>query len=192
MTHKFLKYSVLVMANVLAASAAVAAPPSGASDVVGRDLYVPGLGFLGHLGMFTGSQQIVQATDAPAPIQVVTWSEFLTQGGYWGARYVNFGGLVGPVNQALDQRAFNPQYTTSSSWQAGRYEQRCVSYYPGGLGRCATWQNVIVPARFRCDTLVIFSYVAGAGVDLTPLIIAPRTVYYTVPGERLPVEDRLK
>jgi hypothetical protein len=191
-TYRLWKCLVLVATNAFSAVAALAAPPSGASDVVGRDLYITGLGFLGHLGIYTSTQQIVQAMDAPVPIHLISWNEFATKGGYWGARYMSFSGLFGPATRALEQRAFKPQYTTSSSWQAGKYDVVCVSYFSAELGRCATWQNVIVPARFRCDTLVIYAYLAATGVNLTPLVIAPRTVFYALPGERLPYEDRQK
>ncbi len=63
-----------------------AANPSAAGDVVGRDLNYAVIGWLGHVGMWTGSS-VLEVLNEPTVIHTNTLTNFKNRTRYWGARY---------------------------------------------------------------------------------------------------------
>ncbi len=171
----FVSASLIIASCVLSIGAVCAAPanPSATGDVVARDLNISGLGWAGHVGMYDGSK-IVEVLNQSAVIQRNSTSTFKASSPYWGARYgkgSNFGTMV---TKGWDQRNYSPSYTSSAQWREGRYEKQCTS---------SGCKNVLIPAKFRCDTFVNYMYLKGTGSNLVSVML-PRNVYNAMPKSR--------
>lgn len=150
--------------------------PQQAGDTVGRDLNMPLLGSIGHVGMWDGSQVVEALSDGGNAIRLNSLSDFKSRTSYWGAvfpripdytvydcyaaRCTNYllapkGQVVGtPARSALTRFAYQQyllgaDYTMSATF---RYAYPATLYEPS-------------PTRgmYRCDTLVV-----GIFLRLTP------------------------
>lgn len=61
-------------------------PPAQLADVVGRDLHIFGLGFLGHLGVWTGGS-VIEVLDEPTVVQERDLVSFIGGNDFWGSVY---------------------------------------------------------------------------------------------------------
>lgn len=66
-----------------------ASNPSYPGDVVGRDLNYPGLGWLGHLGLWDGANVFEVVNASPNAIRITTLTDFKNTSTYWGAASAN-------------------------------------------------------------------------------------------------------
>ena len=175
----------LLLVSIFAiATAAQCADPKTIGDVVGRDLNITGLGWAGHVGIYTGSS-VLEVLNATSPVQKNSLSTFKSASSFWGARYVtssvmsyNFQ-LV--IDKGWDQRNYNPTYTTTATYSVG--SKSTTSIYNSTKKKWET-RTVINPAKFRCDTFVYYSFNAGIGYKLAGATILPRTVYNNCPKVR--------
>lgn len=62
---------------------AVVDGPKNTGDVVARDLNIPGLGWLGHLGVWTGSKVAEVVQGQSNAVRYVTWDSFRTATNAW-------------------------------------------------------------------------------------------------------------
>lgn len=175
MNKVFITAASVVVGCVLSVGAVWAAPanPSSTGDVVGRDLNITGLGWAGHVGMYDGSR-IVEVLNASPVIQRNSIASFRAATPYWGARYGRGSNFSTMVAKGWDQRNYSPSYTTTAQWREGKYERQCTSQ------GC---RNVLIPARFRCDTFVNYMYRQGTNSDLVTVFL-PRNVYNAMPVSR--------
>ncbi len=126
-------------------------------DVMARNLKVPGLGWLGHLGMYDAkTNTVLELLKAATPIVTMQNSavDFMRASGidgYWGAKYARQYGVQEVIIEGWGQRIFQPRYTSSASWTQGKWipaldaKGRQIGYKKQG-------------AVFRCDTFVAYSY----------------------------------
>jgi hypothetical protein len=141
--------------------------PTNQGDIVGRDLLVTGLGWVGHVGIWDGTQVIETLNDIADVIQVNDLGSFKLKSVYWGAASpkispylvdncferhctkfwpIASGGQIEtiPVRTAIVRRAFQikaigADYTTS------------VSYKSAWAGDANHGSE---KGRYRCDTFI--------------------------------------
>jgi len=165
----------------LTITAASAGDPQKTGDVMGRDLNYIGLASLGHLGMF-GGRNVLECLDEDNPIQKNSVKSFKELTKYWGARYIpgkhDFRKVIAT---GWAQRNFEPSFTISPVYQRGRHVNKRV-----WNAATQTWESrtVLVPAKFRCDTFVYYSFKAGIGYKLADGEIMPAIVFGNCPKER--------
>ena len=177
--------TLVLIASLAVVSSAFSADPKTVGDVVGRDLNAGRiLGWIGHVGAYTGSS-VLEVLNSPTPVQKNTLSSFKTATNYWGSRYVkssvmsyNFQ-LV--IDKGWDQRNYNPTYTKTIFYTAG--SKSTTSVYNSTTKKYET-KTVITPAKFRCDTFIIYSFQAGIGYNLSGSTISPWAVYKNCPNSR--------
>jgi len=144
------------------------------SDVLGINLFVPGIGQIGHVALATrdmvnaGGMKypatfVIEALNAAPVCQINTFTNFLTRcptywGSYWGSKYgiaeknKGFALLV----EANQQRWWCPQYTNDAYYLVGQGIPNS-----GGIIRCGIW---------RSDTYVWWAY-KSQGYDIMPFPI---------------------
>lgn len=157
-----------------------AGDPKAVGDVVGRELSSTGLGSFGHVGMHAGSNVILEVLNKPTVIQQNSLTSFKNSSAYWGARYGKGSNFSTMISSGWAQRNYNPQYTITAQWQEGKVTQQCVKW---SGGKCIQYSNVIIPAKFRCDTFLNYSYMKGTGSYLISLM-TPSNFYKTMPYNR--------
>ncbi|NOT85778.1 MAG: hypothetical protein HOP02_13590 [Methylococcaceae bacterium] len=158
----------------------MAGDPSAIGDVPGRDLGFWGLGWLGHVGMWTGNS-VLEVLDKTPVIQQNTLANFKAQTSYWGARYGNGSNFYTMTSTGWDQSNYNPSYTLTSQWREGKWVYKCTKYTASGT--CASYGNVMTTALFRCDTFVNYMYFKGTGSNLVSSF-TPANVYNAMPIAR--------
>lgn len=166
-----------------AAGLAAAAPgdPKRAGDVMGRDLDYLAFKGLGHLGVF-GGRLVLECLNEKEPLQKNSVKSFKSKADYWGARYIpeklDFRKVIAT---GWAQRNYQPSFTLSPVYQRGRHVNKKV-----WNSATKTWETrtVLVPAKFRCDTFVYFSYKAGIGRRLAGDEIMPAIVFGNCPKAR--------
>lgn len=175
MNKVFITAASVVAGCVLSVGVVCAAPanPSGIGDVVARDLSITGLGWAGHVGMYDGSK-IVEVLNKSAVIQRNSTTDFKASSPYWGARYGKGSNFSTMVTKGWEQRNYSPSYTSTALWTEGRYKKQCTRQ------GC---KNVLIPAKFRCDTFVNYMYRKGTGSNLVSTFL-PVNVYNAMPKTR--------
>ncbi|MDR3476773.1 MAG: hypothetical protein P4M14_01920 [Gammaproteobacteria bacterium] len=149
------------------------------SDVLGRDLAIPGLGWAGHVGLALGddtdnaAKWVIEVLNEKNVIQMNSIDEFKKKTKYWGSRY----GL-GPydkstmdvLTEAYNQTAWCQTYTNSTDYEIGEGDLST-----GKSTKCGKW---------RCDTFVAWCYYRAGYHQLmeNPLIL-PRIVFDLFPLE---------
>ncbi len=162
------------------------AAPRNPGDVVGRDLSIPGFGFLGHIGIHDGSNNVYQVMNEASVVQKVSWDNFRSQDTPWptlypaipnhtvkgcyadecifwdppfGQQYLSFSAKQAMVERARQIQQIGADYTLTTSVivaEPRMYDQRAGRRFPAIRG------------KYRCDTFVMdaFSYshaIVGGG-----------------------------
>ncbi|MDP1602849.1 MAG: hypothetical protein Q8M03_06245 [Legionella sp.] len=133
------------------------------AEIMGRDLFFPGLGWVGHVGIATtymmspegmgsNADQVIEVLDENPVGQINTISNFKSRrskfgGKYWGSKYgVADRGVIGYniLVEANHQRWWCPKYTLDTKYHIG-------SGIPttGQVIECGTW---------RCDTYAWWAF----------------------------------
>lgn len=147
--------------------------PQNAADVVGRNLDVPGIGALGHIGIYDGGSTIYEVLNEGNAnrVKANTLADFKSRTQYWGAakpaipdfNIANCYGLACPITTpvswmhtrfAMVQRAnqirlLGADYTYGASYTPAEPRWESGSSQPG------------TPAKrglYRCDTYVLNVY----------------------------------
>ena len=179
--------SVLLVAITPASYAKKTVP----SDVIGRSLNYPGMGWLGHVGiatrqmmdpsgMSTPANQVIEILNEPVIGQINTIDNFKKRSSYWGSKY----GVIGSPQQGYNvlveanhQRWWVREYTSNSDYRIAQ-------------GNPHTGE-IIVTGRWRCDTYVWWAFYSQ-GVDTMPgRVWLPTTLFNFFPysnDERLKIE----
>ena len=181
---KGIQLSVIAMATCISITTAYAGNPSKAGDITGRSLAVSGLGSIGHIGTWNGSQ-VVEVLNESRVIQFNSLTKFKNSSSYWGARgnarFYNPSSINVIANT---QSQYSPSYTlVPLNTTVGRIEQQCTKR--NMIGQCITYGNVRVNAVFRCDTFVDYIYQAtGNGKLSSWSVIYPFVAYSNADIER--------
>lgn len=153
--------------------------PIYVGEILGRDLNIPGLGWLGHVGISYGQIDtgdkpkeevgaVIEVLNNKPVIQVNRINSFKHQSNYWGSRY-GISSMENPfpiADAARTQRAYCPEYTKTALWRKGRWNK----------------QRKRVCAKFRCDTFVNYSFhEAGYTLPTYNGTTLPRLVFNAFP-----------
>ena len=152
--------------------------PLMSGDIVGRDLDIPVVGKLGHVGMGTGddvgfpTQLIIEVlNEAPRPvIQFNSLSDFHSRSKYWGSRYGIGDYNTGTYNALVEghhQSWWCPSYTYTAQ------------YFPGA-GDIRT-RIPKVCAKFRCDTFVSYIFYSAGFPQLLRMPQFPNNIWSAFP-----------
>lgn len=164
------------------------------SDIIGRDLNYPGMGWLGHVGiatramadpsgMSTPANLVIEILNEPEIGQINTIENFKNRSQYWGSKY----GVISNPNQgfkvlveANHQRWWVREYTSNTEYRIGQGNP-----YTG---------EIFVTGRWRCDTYAWWAYYSQ-GVNVMPgKVWLPRNLFNFFPyynNERLTVESTI-
>jgi hypothetical protein len=158
-------------------------------DVLGRDLNVPGLGWLGQIGMDAGESRwdarnrrsisiLLEVLNEGSVIVKSTHLDFMSRSPLWGNGWLYERYYAscercnhdwrGVISAGWEQRNWSPSYTYSSRYTEGKM-----------VRKNGTWvrQN----AKFRCDGFVTYSYLKGLGRDVSRPLQTPRNVWQGFP-----------
>ncbi len=141
-------------------------PPGQVGDVVGRDLATTGLGFLGHLGMWSGSRvfEVAPPTSSANSVHINTFSAFSEAAPYWGAASYRI--PIGNISMYGCWETACPIYNGTVSAEA-RYSiaLRVMNIYLIGADytTSAAFQRSLpsyngrpaIRGIYRCDTFII-------------------------------------
>ncbi len=150
---------------------------TASGDIVGRDLNIAGLGWVGHVGIGTGdlvgrtTNLVIEVLNEAQVGQVNYLTKFRSLSNYWGGRY-GIGDYAAGTNAALieanHQRWWCPAYTTSTSYKVGK-----GNVLTGQATQCGIW---------RCDTFVAWAFFSAGYYQLmNNKIMLPRNVFFTFP-----------
>ncbi|MFA6302753.1 MAG: hypothetical protein WC627_06430 [Legionella sp.] len=162
------------------------------AEIMARDLYYYGLGWLGHVGiatanmadpsgMYQDAYQVIEILKEPVVGQINSISNFKSRSPYWGSKYgVADRGVRGYniLVEANHQRWWCPKYTSDTKYHIG-------SGIPttGQIFECGTW---------RCDTYAWWAFYSQ-GFDTMPgHIWLPRNMFNFFPysnDERLSIKQ---
>jgi hypothetical protein len=141
--------------------------PRLAADVVGRNLDVPLGGELGHVGMYDGGGQVIEAVHGPSnAIRIITLNQFKsTTHNYSGTASANIpSGISTPgCYQVYCASAINfQQFEMRVAIARAAYATNLVgaTYTLSAQSRPPRWGNANsapVRAIFRCDTFVLWA-----------------------------------
>ena len=179
-------HSNIICALLVSAAGALclAGEPKKTADMVARDLNITGLGWAGHVGLWTGSR-VLEVVKANKDVikDNTTLKDFKAASSYWGAKYQNDKkDFAKVITVGRDQMKFSPTYTITATYTVGKKETKRV-WNP----RTGRWENkdVITPGVFRCDTFAYYCYLTGANINLAPKdVILPKVVYANMPKTR--------
>jgi hypothetical protein len=122
------------------------------TDVVGRELLIPGLGWAGHTAIVTDDKvwnagtYVVEALNEPQVLQINTIESFKKRSRFWGTKYgINQNDVTG--TRIINEGAFQ----TSLKCAVYTY---LPSYKPG----TGQWGLPMTCPVFRCDTFVNYLY----------------------------------
>ncbi len=172
-------FLALILGTSVITTPAFAGNPKATGDIVARDLQIYGLGWAGHVGMWTGSK-VLEVLNESRVIQQNSLSNFKNRSAYWGARYGKGNRPYKAVNFGWNQRHYSPSYTTTAQYQIGGWVTKWV-----WDSRKRKWvkKRVKQTAVYRCDAFVYASYLHGDGTQLV-WVATPRNVYYSMPKSR--------
>lgn len=180
--------SITIVAIISAAHAKKIFP----SDIMGRSLNYPGMGWLGHVGiatrqmmdssgMSTPANQVIEILNEPVIGQINTIDNFKRRSSYWGSKY----GVIGNPEQgyrvlveANHQRWWVREYTNNTDYRIAQGNPRTG--------------EIFVTGRWRCDTYAWWAFYSQ-GVDTMPgRIWLPTNLFNFFPyynDERLTLES---
>ncbi len=170
-----MKIKSLLLVPVLCCALPVKATTLYPAQIVGRDANIPGLSWLGHVGITIANKpsestnNIIEVLPEINAIQINSLADFKQRSQYWGSRY----GIADQhpsakrvIDEAYKQRVLCPIFTQSESYRVGLGT-------PDNPTRCAV---------FRSDTFVSHVF-HTAGHDLPTYhgITLPLRVFYAFP-----------
>ncbi|WP_298624239.1 hypothetical protein [uncultured Legionella sp.] len=151
------------------------------SDIIGRDLNYPGMGWLGHVGiatrpmtdpsgMSTPAKRVIEVLNESVIGQINTIDDFKRRSPYWGSKY----GVIGNPEQgyrvlveANHQRWWVREYTSNTDYRIAQ-------------GNPKTGE-IFVTGRWRCDTYAWWAFYSQ-GVDTMPgHVWLPRNMFNFFP-----------
>ena len=88
--------------------------PGRSGDVVGRDLNAPGLGVLGHIGVYDGSATM-QVMNETTVVQAVSWTNYASVATPWPTVSTNITGHLVSSCFSSECPAWDPPYGTNSA-----------------------------------------------------------------------------
>lgn len=162
---------------VLFSSNAFAGDPIAVGDVVGRELDYPGLGWLGHVGMYTGSG-VLEVLQANPVIQINSVASFKQASTYLGAKYGKGFNHSAMIAEGIRQQSYGANYTLSASGTPGYVQRTCIQYGPNG--QCAQYRSTNIPGQWRCDSFVNYIYQYVTGQNLVSIML-PKNVLSAYP-----------
>src|SRR3990167_2166279 len=128
------------------------------AEIMGRDLNIPGLGWIGHVGLATANMMnpsgmnqnanlVIEILNEPIVGQINNISNFKYRSPYWGSKYgVADRGAIGynVLVEANHQRWWCPTYTDNTDYHIGAGVPTT-----GQIFECGRW---------RCDTYVWWAF----------------------------------
>ena len=166
------------------------ASPRWTGDVPARDLSIPGLGSLGHIGMYKAKENcrwennqvkcdqdyILEVLNEATVIQQHSYKNFASRSRVWSpqdSRYYASCELCqhnwrGVINAGMEQKNWSPSYTYSASYTEGKMVKKNGKWVR---------QN----AKFRCDGFVVYSYIKGINHNISRTVQTPRRVWQGLP-----------
>lgn len=151
------------------------------SDVMGRNLDYPGMGWLGHVGIATRSMndssgmsmpadQVIEILNEPIIGQINTIDAFKRRSPYWGSKYgvvSNPGQGYRVLVEANHQRWWVKEYTSNTDYRIAQGNPRTG--------------EISVTGRWRCDTYVWWAFYSQ-GINTMPgSIWLPRNLFNFLP-----------
>ncbi|STX28460.1 Uncharacterised protein [Legionella beliardensis] len=168
---------ILILMIAAIASQADARKPLASGDIVGRDLLIPGAGWIGHVGLGTGddvglpTQIIIEVLNESPVVQLNNLTNFRARSRYWGSRSGLGDYSTGTYNalvEAYHQSWWCPTYSSSTAYVIGQGNP-----YTRQPTKCGMW---------RCDTFIAWDfYSAGFPQIMNNRIMLPLNVYNTFP-----------
>lgn len=162
------------------------------AEIMGRDLLVPGFGWLGHVGIATtymtspsgmgdNATQVIEVLNENPVGQINSISNFKSRSKYWGSKYgIADRGVTGYniLVEANHQRWWCPKYTKDTKYHIG-------SGIPttGQVIECGTW---------RCDTYAWWAFFSQGLNTMPGSVWLPRNLFNFFPhynDERLTIES---
>jgi len=146
-------------------------------DIVGRDLSLPGFGFLGHVGIANQSftDHIIEVLKKPKEaIYVHSLGDFkkFENTDYWGEKYNLAPESTMPIDKvtkvsktAFGQIIYPFKYTLGWNYHPG---SSYINYSYNQQTKEWEKVNAVRGAKFRCDSFIYYSYSAGAGLNIFP------------------------
>ena len=162
------------------------------SDIIGRSLDYPGMGWLGHVGiatrqmtdssgMSTPANQVIEILNESVIGQINSIDDFKRRSSYWGSKY---GVISSPAQgynvlvEANHQRWWVREYTSNTDYRIAQGNPRTG--------------EIFVTGRWRCDTYAWWVFYSQ-GVDTMPgRVWLPTTLFNFFPyynDERLTLES---
>lgn len=152
------------------------------AEVVGRDLDVPGAGWLGHVGITMAGNisdvapWVVEVLNDPnRVVQVNNISDFKKKSPYWGSRY----GIANDrertllvLKEANTQRCLRSKYSFTTFFFPATGS---LDGYPTDTCKTKTM------GQFRCDTFMIYVYSVGNYSVLRSGAALPKNVFASFP-----------
>ncbi len=166
-----------MLAAVSFANQVEARKPLASGDVLGRDLLIPGVGWIGHVGLGTGddvgypTQIIIEVLNENPVVQFNSFPNFTSRSQYWGSRsgvgdYST--GTYKALAEGYHQSWWCPTYSSSTAYVIG--QGNLQNRRPT---KCGMW---------RCDTFIAWDfYSAGFSQIMDNKIMLPIKVFYTFP-----------
>jgi hypothetical protein len=162
-------------------------------DVVGRDLRSSLFPFLGHVGLTDSPSNILEMLNAsPSGLFLNSFDSFFnaSPGSFWGEVYspmihqkMTFDDGSSVINAGMSQLMFSPQYTYLPLASPG---QTLMGYIFDQKNERFIQETIFIPAVFRCDTFVDFSYKTALGSSLLDpwMLMMPKTIYDSFSAKR--------
>ncbi|KTC65755.1 Uncharacterised protein (plasmid) [Legionella adelaidensis] len=188
-------YKILILGisiTIVALSSTIHAKKIFPSDIMGRSLDYPGMGWLGHVGiatrpmmdssgMSTPATLVIEILNEPIIGQINTIENFKRRSPYWGSKY----GVIGHPEQgyrvlveANHQRWWVSEYTDTTDYRIGQGNPRTG--------------EIAVSGRWRCDTYAWWAYYSQGADTMPGHIWLPRKLFDFFPffnDERLRKES---
>ncbi len=151
------------------------------TEIMGRDLNYPGLGWIGHVALASGPLISLQILNQSSDIVIEILNEtpvgrysaianFKAQPGYWGSKY----GIADKSYRALEvlfeanrQIWLCPTYTSDTNYHVGTYNHRT-----GEILECGRW---------RCDTFVWWSFFSQGWDTMPGKLWLPKVLFDSFP-----------
>ncbi|KTD63272.1 hypothetical protein Lsan_1390 [Legionella santicrucis] len=171
------KIFLFMLAAISIANQVEARKPLASGDVLGRDLLIPGAGWIGHVGLGTGddvgypTQIIIEVLNESPVVQFNSFPNFTSRSQYWGSRsgvgdYST--GTYKALAEGYHQSWWCPTYSSSTAYVIG--QGNLQNRRPT---KCGMW---------RCDTFIAWDfYSAGFSQIMDNKIMLPIKVFYTFP-----------
>jgi hypothetical protein len=140
--------------------------PSNVGDVPARDLNVPGLGWIGHVGVWTGSKIAEVVSGQTNAVRYVTWDSFRTTSNVWATARPNVPSYLVYYCFSTSCAYYNgTNYTTGIQSRMALASRANQAYLIGA--DYTTRADYYVPAKpsypyepavrgvYRCDSFVV-------------------------------------